>query len=78
MQAVATAQSVVEGATQRLDETQTQLINLQSQHDSQAPPDEASVEDLELKIAEETHSISSLAQQVLAPARPAALFGIPL
>ena len=55
------------GATQRLEETQSQLDNLQTQHDSQAPPDEASIEDLELKIAEETHSISSLAQQVLAP-----------
>ena len=66
LQAVTTAQSGVEGATQRLEETQTQLIHLQTQRDSQAQPDEASIEDLEVKIAEETHSISSLAQQVRA------------
>ncbi len=64
LQAVYTAQRGVESASQRRQATQSQVDDLRSQHESQAQPQEASIQDLEVQIAEATHATTTLGQEV--------------
>jgi hypothetical protein len=64
MQAVTTAQRGFDRASQKKHATETQVDELRSQRDSQMQGEESSIEDLEVQIAEATHTISTLNHQV--------------